>query len=91
MNSLKAANVPEQNATTTKQTIGIWTFECPDIECGAVFSYRRISCGRFVLPDFCPTCGGSMAISLDMIRECYTESLLDQRQLTGQQPLLLLG
>jgi len=35
-------------------------FECPDIECGAVFSYCRVSCSHFVSPKFCPTCGGPM-------------------------------
>jgi hypothetical protein len=40
--------------------IEVGTFECPSIECGAVFSYRRISCGHFVPPDFCPICGDPM-------------------------------
>jgi hypothetical protein len=40
--------------------IAIETFECPSNECGAVFSYRRISCGHSVPPDFCPECGRPM-------------------------------
>ena len=40
--------------------IAVETFECPNIECGAVFSYRRISCGHSVPPDFCPECGRPM-------------------------------
>jgi len=41
--------------------IEIETFECPNIECGAVFSYKRVSCGHSVPPDFCPICGGPMS------------------------------
>jgi len=42
-------------------TVGeLQRFECPDIECGAVFSYCRVSCSHFVSPTFCPTCGGPM-------------------------------
>ena len=47
----------QPEATTIEKAIGVGIFECPDIECGAVFSYRRVSCGHFVLPDFCPTAG----------------------------------
>jgi hypothetical protein len=36
------------------------TFACPDVECGAVFSYGRSSLGHFVEPGFCPQCGGIM-------------------------------
>jgi hypothetical protein len=39
------------------------TFECPNIECGAVFSYKRVSCGHSVPPDFCPICGGPMKVA----------------------------
>jgi hypothetical protein len=52
-------------------------FECSDIECGAVFLYRRVSLGRFVQPDFCPTCGGSMEFS--------GEHSSDLRQFQGEQ------
>lgn len=91
----------EQTAgTTIERAIEVGTFECPDIECGAVFSYRRVSCGHFVLPDFCPTCGGFMETTEEnqgngfmlivVARECSSENLSEMRQLPGRQlpPLL---
>jgi predicted RNA-binding Zn-ribbon protein involved in translation (DUF1610 family) len=36
-------------------------FECSSLTCGAVFSYRRLSCGHFATPRFCPDCGESLA------------------------------
>jgi predicted RNA-binding Zn-ribbon protein involved in translation (DUF1610 family) len=85
----------EQTAgTAIEKAIDAATFECPDIECGAVFSYRRVSCGHFVLPDFCPACGGSIEateenqgnslILIAVARECSSENLSDWRQLRGQ-------
>ena len=60
MYALAIANQLEQEVTIERETIGAQDFECPDIECGAVFSYRRVSCGHSVQPAFCPTCGGPM-------------------------------
>ena len=60
MYALAKANQLEQEVTIEREMIGAQYFECPDIECGAVFSYCRVSCGRFVQPDFCPICGGPM-------------------------------
>jgi predicted RNA-binding Zn-ribbon protein involved in translation (DUF1610 family) len=60
MYSLALANQLEQEVTIERGVIGVQDFECPDIECGAMFSYRRVSCGYFVQPEFCPTCGGPM-------------------------------
>jgi len=58
---LEIAGIAEQVRATLRDTITkSELFECPDIECGAVFFYRRISCGHFVPPNFCPTCGGPM-------------------------------
>ena len=55
---------PSAEAFATRRmesnAIDVETFECPNIECGAVFSYKRVSCGHFVPPDFCPICGGPM-------------------------------
>ena len=48
MYALAKANQLEQEATIEREVIGAQYFECPDIECGAVFSYCRVSCGRFV-------------------------------------------
>jgi predicted RNA-binding Zn-ribbon protein involved in translation (DUF1610 family) len=102
MNALEAASQPEQEVNTLEsEAIEVGTFACPDIECGAVFSYRRVSCGHFVLPDFCPTCGGSMGTTEEnqgndlmlilVASECSSENLSDWRQLRGQQPPHLLG
>jgi predicted RNA-binding Zn-ribbon protein involved in translation (DUF1610 family) len=97
MNALEVASQPEQGLNTLE----VETFACPDIECGAVFSYRRVSCGHFVLPDFCPTCGGSMGtieenqenglMLILVARECTSENLPDRRELQGQQRQYLLG
>jgi hypothetical protein len=38
-------------------------FQCSDIECGAVFSYRRLSCGHFAPPRYCPDCGEPLGSS----------------------------
>lgn len=81
MYALAKANQLEQEVTISREVIGAQHFECPDIECGAVFSYRRVSCGRFVQPEFCPTCGGPM-------NDC---DLPDGRQLRGQQRQQLMG
>ncbi len=62
--------------------------ECPDIECGAVFSYRRISLGQLVVPNFCPTCGSPMiadSIILDLIAEYPHEGLSDGSEPRDQQ------
>jgi len=60
-NSLELAVLTEEVSSTLRNTaIATERFECPDIECGAVFSYRRVSCGHFVPPNFCPMCGGPM-------------------------------
>lgn len=75
MYALARANQLEQETTLEREVIGARYFECPAIECGAVFSYRRVSCGRFAQPEFCPTCGGSMEDA----------NLPDGRQLQGQQ------
>jgi predicted RNA-binding Zn-ribbon protein involved in translation (DUF1610 family) len=59
--ALEIAGIAEQDCATPQNTItNSEQFECPDIECGAMFFYRRVSCGHFVPPDFCPTCGGPM-------------------------------
>ena len=81
----------QPEGTAIEKEIVVGTFECPDIECGAVFSYRRVSCGHFVLPDFCPTCGGSMeateenqgngVILVAVARESSSVNLSDWRQL----------
>lgn len=81
MYALARANQLEQEITVDREVIGTQHFECPDIECGAVFLYRRISCGRFVQPEFCPTCGGPM----------NDFDSPDGRQLTVQQLPQLLG
>jgi predicted RNA-binding Zn-ribbon protein involved in translation (DUF1610 family) len=81
MYALAKANQLEQEVTIQREVIGAQHFECPDIECGAVFSYCRVSCGHFAQPEFCPTCGGSMESS----------DLPDGRQLRGQQRQHLLG
>ena len=81
MYALARTNQLEQEVTIELEVIGTQYFECPDIECGAVFSYCRVSCGRFVQPEFCPNCGGPM-------KDC---DLSDGRQLQGQQRQHLLG
>jgi hypothetical protein len=35
-------------------------YECPDLECGVVFTYLRICLGKAVPPTYCPQCGGSL-------------------------------
>jgi len=55
-----AGNTEEVWPGFRSPAIEVERFECPDIECGAVFSYVRVSCGHFVPPTFCPTCGGPM-------------------------------
>ena len=35
-------------------------YECPSVECGAVFGYSRQSCGHHAAPRFCPDCGGAL-------------------------------
>lgn len=47
--------------TSPASAIPAQKFECPNLECGAVFSYRRISCGHFAPPRFCPDCGQPMS------------------------------
>jgi hypothetical protein len=75
MYALAKANQLEQEATIEREVIGAQYFECPDIECGAVFSYCRVSCGRFVQPDFCPICGGPMKAAEEILRTiCQTGS-----------------
>jgi len=62
-NALQIAGIAHQvspSPASISTVIEPECFECPDIECGAVFSYMRASCGHFVLPKFCPTCGGLM-------------------------------
>ena len=60
-NALEIAGITEQHCASLQNTIAnTERFECPDIECGAVFSYRRISCGHFIPPNFCPMCGAPM-------------------------------
>lgn len=81
MYALARTNELEQEVTIEREVIGAQYFECPDIECGAVFSYCRVSCGHFVQPEFCPTCGGPM-------EDC---DLLDGWQLRDQQRQHLLG
>ncbi len=69
------------------------SFECPDIECGAVFLYRRVSLGRFAPPNFCPTCGGALEEAgpiLDLIAE-FPDGSEDCRQLGQQQLPQLAG
>ncbi|MGC2659767.1 MAG: hypothetical protein WA324_17550 [Bryobacteraceae bacterium] len=59
--ALEIAGIAEQDCATLQDTIAnAERFECPDIECGAVFSYRRVSCGHFIPPNFCPMCGEPM-------------------------------
>jgi predicted RNA-binding Zn-ribbon protein involved in translation (DUF1610 family) len=60
MFALAIATQLEQEVAIPREAISARNFECPDKECGAVFSYRRVSCGHFVQPEFCPTCGGAM-------------------------------
>jgi predicted RNA-binding Zn-ribbon protein involved in translation (DUF1610 family) len=81
MYALAKTNQLEQEVTIELEVIEARYFECPDIECGAVFSYGRVSCGRFVQPAFCPDCGGPMRGS----------DLSDGRQLRGQEGQHLLG
>lgn len=71
MYALAKANQLEQEATIEREVIGAQYFECPDIECGAVFSYCRVSCGRFVQPEFCPICGGPMKATEEFLRTIY--------------------
>jgi hypothetical protein len=68
-------------------------FECPDIDCGAIFSYGRTSCGGFVLPAFCPTCGGAMdalgetddtGLIIDMVAEYPSMGSSDDQRLIGE-------
>lgn len=33
------------------------TLACARRECGAVFSFERISCGKETTPNYCPDCG----------------------------------
>ncbi len=62
--ALEIAGIAEQDCTTLQNSIAnSERFECPDIECGAVFSYRRVSCGHFIPPNFCPTCGAPMDVT----------------------------
>jgi len=83
------AREPQQEYTSNAQG----RFECPDIECGAVFSYRRVSCGHFVPPNFCPMCGGPMEAEeqghgkalITEISDYSSQELSDWRQLGGQQ------
>lgn len=98
MNALEIAGELQQESTILEVTvIERRRFECPDIECGAVFSYRRVSCGHFVPPNFCPTCGGSMETTENSLMtimgggEYSSERLSDCRQLQGQQAPQLLG
>jgi predicted RNA-binding Zn-ribbon protein involved in translation (DUF1610 family) len=69
-------------------------FECPDLECGAVFLYRRVSLGQFVPPNFCPMCGGPLEGEggpiLDLIAE-FPAGSEDCRQLRDQQLQQLAG
>lgn len=59
--ALEIAGLAEMVCTARQDTVtNSERFECPDIECGAVFFYKRVSCGHFVPPGFCPTCGGPM-------------------------------
>jgi predicted RNA-binding Zn-ribbon protein involved in translation (DUF1610 family) len=81
MYALAIANQLEQEITIEPPEIGAQIFECPDIECGAVFSYRRVSCGHFAQPEFCPTCGGSMK----------SADSPERRQIRDQQSTHLLG
>ena len=81
MYALAKTNQLEQEVTIEREVIGAQYFECPDIECGVVFSYRRVSCNRFVQPEFCPNCGGPM----------QDYELLDGRQLRGHQRQHFLG
>lgn len=81
MYALAIANQPEQEITVERPEIGAQIFECPDIECGAVFSFRRVSCGHFAEPEFCPTCGGPMK----------STELPERRQVRDQQSPHLLG
>lgn len=81
MYALAKANQLEQEVTIGGEVIGAQYFECPDIECGAVFSYCRVSCGRFVQPEFCPDCGGPM-------KDC---DFSNERQLQDQPGQHLLG
>jgi predicted RNA-binding Zn-ribbon protein involved in translation (DUF1610 family) len=81
MYALARTDQLDQEVTIERELIGAQHFECPDIECGAVFSYSRVSCGHFVQPEFCPTCGGLM-------EDC---DLSDGWQLRGQQRQHLLG
>lgn len=60
MHALALANQLEQEVTILRPEVGLQIFECPDIECGAVFSYQRVTCQHFAQPEFCPTCGGPM-------------------------------
>ena len=32
------------------------TYECRNIECGAIFEYNRESCGHHAAPNYCPDC-----------------------------------
>lgn len=81
MYALAIANRLEQEITIEPPEIGPQIFECPDIECGAVFSYRRVSCGHFAQPEFCPTCGGLM----------NGADSPERRQIRDQQCTHLLG
>ena len=90
MYALAKANQLEQEATIEREVIGAQYFECPDIECGAVFSYCRVSCGRFVQPDFCPICSGPMKAAEEILRTiCQTGSAPEEsskrRMLTAKK------
>jgi predicted RNA-binding Zn-ribbon protein involved in translation (DUF1610 family) len=92
MNALAIAGQLEQEVNPIEHsTIEALNFECPNIECGAVFSYRRVSCGHFAQPEFCPTCGEPMADTQEdgltivlVAEELPLENLPDWRQLRDQ-------
>jgi hypothetical protein len=69
-------------------------FDCPNIECGAVFSYRRVSCGHFVPPIFCPMCSQPMdlpeGLTIDLTAEYPSETSADCGHLQGQPLTQLL-
>jgi predicted RNA-binding Zn-ribbon protein involved in translation (DUF1610 family) len=97
MYSLALANQLDQEVTIDRAVIGAQIFECPDIECGAVFSYRRVSCGHFVQPQSCPTCVGPMEdaevdglviVDRQTVREsrCVSIAPLPDRDSSGKSP-----
>ena len=94
MYALATPDQLEQEVTIDRPAIRAQAFECLNIECGAVFSYRRVSLGRFVPPNFCPMCGEALEAEdgrvLDLMVE-LTDGLPDGRELRDHQVAQLPG